>query len=124
MAITMTFPALQRALCPSEEEIQDMTERDVCMLHDAVFMELKSAVSDIRWIARFGKWFMAVLGGTMLLTAGFTATLLTHVMVLNTRISVLEKQMIVSEKDREMLHTFDSRVDDRLSQILDKIRHP
>ena len=121
---TMTFPAMQRAMCPSDEEIQEMTERDVCILHDAVFMELKTAVSDIRWIARFGKWFLAVMGGTLLLTTGFTATLLTHVMMLNARIAVMEKQLIVSEKDRETLHAVDSRIEDKLAQILERVRRP
>jgi hypothetical protein len=121
---TMTFGSIRQAPTAPEEDIQEMMDRDVCVLHDTVFMELKTAVSDIRWIARFGKWFLAVMGGTLLLTTGFTATLLTHIMVLNARVAVMEKQLIVSEKDRESLHSADSRIEDKLGQILDRLRRP
>lgn len=119
-ALAVPFTAIREALTPTVEEIDEMIERDVCMLHDAVFMELKTAVADIRWIARFGKWFLAVLGASMVLIAGMSVTLLSHVMALNTRISVLEQRLIESEKDRAALRMTDDKILEKLDHLRNK----
>ena len=116
----LSFPDPMGYDLDSAEDQAVTNDRDVCVLHDSVFSELKSVVNDLRWVIRFGKWFLGTTGGILLIMASCTVSLLVHVVSLNSRIAILESQLQESARDRASLRENDKKVDERLLQMIDR----